>query len=90
MPFFVLLIFPFGGHSSADMALSFIDLQNGFYFGVQFWINIRKTLGNIFMYGAFANAKPCRRFAHSGFIFQYIFPKFNGSFLNGRIKANSG
>ena len=80
--FLLVPVFFAGGASSADVPLLFIFKQNRLDLLCKQLIDFYQTLGHIFMYSRFADAKFFGCFSHSAFILDDVVCKFNRSFFD--------
>ena len=78
----VSFIFHPCGDPAADVPLGLVLSQNGLHLAVQRGIAAFQTLGQVFMYGAFADAELFGGVAHGGAVFDDIDRQITGAFLD--------
>ena len=86
--FMQMKVFLFCRHSTADMALGFIDIQNSPYLRGQGWIDFPQALHTVFVNGAFTHAKLFCRLAHGCVSCYDIICDLNGSLFNIILQEN--
>ena len=86
--FMQVKVFLFCRHSTADMALGFIDIQNPPNLRSQGWIDFLQTLHAVFVNSAFAHAKLLGRLAHSCVGCYDIICDLDGSLFNIILQGN--
>ena len=86
--FMQMKVFLFCRHSTADMALGFIDIQNSPYLRGQRWIDFPQALHTVFVNGAFTHAKLFCRLAHGCVSCYDIICDLNGSLFNIILQEN--
>ena len=86
--FMQVKVFLFCRHSTADMALGFIDVQNSPYLRGQGGIDFPQALHTVFVNGAFTHAKLFCRLAHGCVSCYDIICDLDGSLLNIILQGN--
>lgn len=86
--FMQMKVFLFCRHSTADMALGFIDIQNSPYLRGQGGIDFPQALHTVFVNGAFTHAKLFCRLAHGCVSCYDIICDLNGSLFNIILQEN--
>ena len=75
------VLFP-GSKSAPDVPLRFIQIQNLSCLPCKRWVDLEKTLGDVFMYRTLTNPKRRRRLPHRRLIFNDIISNLNRSLFN--------
>ena len=75
------IFFP-GSQTTADMTLLFVEIQDFPRLFGKLWIDLCQTVGDIFMYRTFADAKLPGCLAYRCLVFNNIRSNFERSFFN--------
>ena len=76
------LIFLSGGHAASDMAFGLVLLQNGLHLQRERPVILGQPLGQVLMYGRFADPKLFCRSANRGAVFDDVHSQIAGSLLD--------
>lgn len=79
---FVSQIFALCGHSTPDMPLGLVFVQNLPHLDVKVAVILRQPLGKIFMYRGFGDSEMFGSRPYSGASFNHVHSQFAGSLLN--------
>ena len=82
-------IFFFGSHSTANVALRLIDIDDLASLSGKAWVDLDQTLGDIFMYSTLADAEIFRCLPHGGIVLDNIMSDLYRTLFNICFQKNT-